>query len=182
MLQGQYTKYLRNNEVLIAAIRRSLWGYAGQITATALLVVFTSFVSIPLMSGPILLNVLFGLLVVVAIWSVVRFGVMYLHDVLLVTDTRIIDIDQRGIIIRTVSDTTYDRITDITWGRSGWWEWLTGCGGITLATAGSSSQIEIRPVRHPQQVHELIREVMEIVSDTNNTDATRISRIRASSV
>ncbi len=166
----KYTKFVRGDEVLIAVIRRSWWGYIGQMSVVFVLVFAASLFSVPLLKGPAVLQILFFLLAAGTLWRVLVLWMSVRYEVLLVTDRRIIDVDQKGILRRTVTDAVYSRITDITWSKSGLKETLTGCGGILITTAGSASAIELRPVRDPKGVQELIRDVAEAYEHLFNAD------------
>ncbi|MEW6610563.1 MAG: PH domain-containing protein [Patescibacteria group bacterium] len=167
-----YSKFLREQEVLIAVIRRSWWGYAGPISVVFFLVFTTSLLSVPLLGGIAILKILFFILTAVTLWRVLVLWMSVRYEVLLITDRRIIDVDQKGLIHRTVTDALYDRITDITWSKMGVLETVTGCGGVLITTAGSTSAIEIRPVRDPKGVQELIRDVAEAYEAGNKIAQT----------
>src|SRR3990167_6616117 len=166
----KYTKFVREDEILIAVVRRSWWGHMGQMSVVFLLVFITSLLSVSFLGGSTLLKILFFLLAAGTIWRALVLWMSVRYEVLLITDRRIIDVDQRGLFRRTVTDAVYNRITDITWSKSGIKETFTGCGGILITTAGSASAIEIRPVRDPKGVQELIRDVAEAYEHLFNAD------------
>jgi membrane protein YdbS with pleckstrin-like domain len=161
---AHYSKFLREKEVLIGAVRRVWWAYAGSGALALLLVLLTSFLSVPLLTTHWLLQLLFLVLMVLSLWRVFALWMVWSHDALLLTDQRVIDIDQKGIIRRVVTDVPYARVLDITWSQQGVIETLTRCGGITITTASGSMAIEIRPIKRPKRVQELVRDLADIAS------------------
>ncbi|OGL78317.1 hypothetical protein A3J43_02645 [Candidatus Uhrbacteria bacterium RIFCSPHIGHO2_12_FULL_54_23] len=164
---SKYTKFLRDKEVLIAAVRRVWWAYTGKGMIALLLVLLTSFLSVPLLSAHWLLQFLFIALAAVSLWRVLALWIVWANDALLLTDRRVIDIDQKGVIQRTVTDVPYDRVLDITWSQHGLVETFTRCGGITITTASGSMAIEIRPIKKPKKVQELVRDLASIAAEGN---------------
>lgn len=171
---AHYNKFLREREVLIGAVRRVWWAYFWQAALAVFFVLLTSFLSFPLIHAHFLLQILFLVLIVVSLWRVGALWMVWTHDILLLTDVRVIDVDQKGIIRRTVTDVPYERVLDITWSQQGVLETLTRCGGIAITTASGSMAIEIRPIKKPKRVQELVRDLAAIASHHSSTQMSNL--------
>lgn len=74
----------------------------------------------------------------------------------ILTPTRIIDVDQRGIFHKVVSETTYDKVQDVSYVVKGVGPTIFRYGTVVVQTAGSAANLELAGVRFPQRVQELI--------------------------
>ena len=158
----QYNKFLHHHEVLIAVVPKAWLAYAGRAAGTVIIAFFTAFFSTPLLQGGVFLQEGFAALCLVTLWLGIGLWIRYVYNVLLITDTRVIDVGQGGVFRRTVLDMSYDHITDTSWDRAGVWENVFRVGGINLHALGSDRAISLRPVRNPQRIQGIIREVISL--------------------
>jgi uncharacterized membrane protein YdbT with pleckstrin-like domain len=94
-------------------------------------------------------------------------------NVFLVTDQRVIDIDQKGFFHRVVSETTHRKIQDISYSVRGLWATLLGFGTVSIQTAGAQMKIEIDMIRRPAALQELLTGLQEQTDSDSQTTATR---------
>jgi len=87
---------------------------------------------------------------------------MYYLDVTIITNKRIIDIEQVNIIKREVSSATFDFIQDVRAERAGFWQRIIDFGTITIQTAGKEPNFVIHnvpfPFRNVEKILEIIKE------------------------
>lgn len=83
----------------------------------------------------------------------------YYLDLWLVTDKRIIDIEQKGFFHRDVTSFRYEDIQDITVETRGFIETLFKFGTLHIQTAGHNRQILIRDAYDPEGARALILEL-----------------------
>ncbi|MFH1171219.1 MAG: PH domain-containing protein [bacterium] len=105
--------------------------------------------------GVILLFALF----LFGIFLVVRIVLLRALNVLIVTNLRLIDIDQRGFFHREVSEATYEKIQDVSFSLKGVAQTLFRYGNVLIQTAGVQANLEVQNVRHPERIQELITKV-----------------------
>lgn len=74
----------------------------------------------------------------------------------ILTPTRIIDVDQRGIFHKVVSETTFDKVQDVSYVIKGVGPTLFRYGTVVIQTAGNAANLELAGVRFPQRVQDLI--------------------------
>ncbi len=80
----------------------------------------------------------------------------YYLDIWIITDRRIIDIEQRGFFNREVTSFSYDYIQDITVETRGLIPTLLKFGTLHVQTAGQHREILIRSAAYPERVRSII--------------------------
>lgn len=107
-------------------------------------------------------NILFIFLYL--LWAVILWMVIfyiwtdYYLDVWIITDERIIDIEQRGFFHREVSSLRLDRIQDVTITVNGIIPTMIGYGNVHVQTAGADRNFIIPKASHPETVKKWIQE------------------------
>ena len=85
----------------------------------------------------------------------------YWLDVLIVTDKRILDIDQHGLFGRTVSESRLYRTQDATSEVKGVLQTIFDYGNVQIQTAGEKERFAFEQVAHPNQIAKMILELAE---------------------
>ncbi|MEX2145118.1 MAG: PH domain-containing protein [Candidatus Spechtbacterales bacterium] len=86
------------------------------------------------------------------------FWTNYYLDVLIVTNKRVIDIEQRGLFARDIAETSIKNIQDIKIEVIGILATLWDFGDIHIQTAGESREMAIRSIANPHEVRKKISE------------------------
>lgn len=159
MFTSYPNKNLKEGEEILREVRRTWWSVIGQSILAGLLILAPFFFLVPLLRAGSLGVVGFFLALLLGIIIVFRLLILFFLNVLVVTNYRIIDVDQRGFFHRVVSETTYDKIQDVSYSIQGPWATLWHYGTIHVQTAGQQANLEIIHVRNPELIHELILRV-----------------------
>lgn len=85
----------------------------------------------------------------------------YWLDVFIVTDKRILDINQTGLFARTVSELRLYRIQDVTAEIKGFVRTIFGYGNIYIQTAGEKERFEFNNIARPNDVAKMILDMSE---------------------
>ncbi|MBI2984572.1 MAG: PH domain-containing protein [Candidatus Kerfeldbacteria bacterium] len=101
----------------------------------------------------------FGVVLAIAVWSGLRALYVWSRNVLLITNQRIIDIDQQGFFQRTVAEAAYDKIQDVRYASRGLWQTLFRFGSIVVQTAGTTTNLELSGVKDPVTIQQLITDL-----------------------
>lgn len=122
---------------------------------------------------------IFLLLVLSSLFFAARSWFAWQRTIFVVTDRRLVDIEQHGWFDRTISELFYSGIDDVTWRKKGLVATLLGYGTVLIRTAGSAADIEILRVRQPARLHDLINEIREAVIDEEPKDprARKLNRV-----
>ena len=89
------------------------------------------------------------------------YSIRWYYDSFIITNKRIIDIDQKGVFSRTVSETTFERVQDATYEVKGFLGTMLDYGTVKVQTAGAEETIELTHVHHPKRVQDQILRIDE---------------------
>ena len=110
----------------------------------------------------------------------------YYLDAAIITNERIIDIDQEGLFNRTVSEVNLTRVQDATGFCKGIMESFLDFGDVQVQTAGAAREFILEKIPKPYKIAKLIIDMQheaingnnhngsttETESDNNNSEAT----------
>lgn len=155
---------LKEEEVIVGVIRHYPLVYAFKMLVALLLVSAPFFFMIPLFSlrpfdlpaGP----VVFALSILIGLYLALRNFMVWYWNAFVLTNFRVIDVDQRGLFDRTVSEAVYDRIQDVSYHVKGVWGTMLHYGTIIVQTAGATTNLELFYVHEPKEIHHVITELM----------------------
>lgn len=163
MLRNYASKILRQNirddETIVHIIRSHPLKHIIPAFAIFVLIFGPLFFLLPLLSfgeiGILILSASFllGLILLLRelyIWSLHAF---------VVTDQRIIDFDQTGFFHRTVSESRFDKIQDVSYTQNGLLQTFFRVGTLVIQTAGESANLEIDYVYQPEKLQKLLIQV-----------------------
>ena len=95
----------------------------------------------------------------------------YWLDAFILSDKRILDIDQKGLFNRTVSELRLYRIQDVTAEIKGMLHTFLDYGEITVQTAGEQERFHFKDIPHPNTVAKQILEWSELDRKEHLEDA-----------
>jgi membrane protein YdbS with pleckstrin-like domain len=82
-------------------------------------------------------------------------------DIWIVTNDRIIDIEQEGLFARTISELDLYRIQDVTTEVNGVFPTFFHYGNVIIKTASSNSHVTFRHVSHPNEIRQALIQLSE---------------------
>jgi len=85
----------------------------------------------------------------------------YYLDLWVITNRRIVDVEQKGFFHREVTSFSFGQIQDITVETHGLVETLLKFGTLHIQTAGHNREIVIRDAHHPEKARSLILELQQ---------------------
>lgn len=85
----------------------------------------------------------------------------YYLDVWIVTNKRILNIEQRGLFSRTVSELRLHRVQDVTAEIHGFLHTMLDYGNVYIQTAGEKERFEFEDIPHPNQVAKTILDLAD---------------------
>ncbi len=103
----------------------------------------------------IVLYYLVTLLVAFVIW------VLYYLNMGIVSEFRVVDIDQRGLLKHEVSELNLDSIEDVTSDTVGLFGNILNYGNVYIQTAGATERFEFDKIHNPKKVAGLILSLYE---------------------
>ena len=85
----------------------------------------------------------------------------YYFDIWIITSERIVNIEQKGMFTRTVSELRYSKIQDITTEVVGFLPTIINFGDVKVQTAAEESEFLFRTVSDPYAVKSIIMELQK---------------------
>ena len=151
---------LKEGETVIRVVRNSWIAYFFPSFLAFFLIAAPFFFMIPLFSLQTLGVSVFLFSIAAGSIYGLRVFVSWYWNAFVITSQRVVDIDQRGFLSRTVSEATYDKIQDVSFSIKGFWGTLCNFGIIVVQTAGATTNLELPSVDDPKEIHHLITETM----------------------
>jgi len=171
--------FLENEEIILE--KRRHWFviltegislFLAMILLPVAIAVMNSFVEV---AGYFITNHLLFIVFMVAVWWQFLWMMFfvawtnYYLDVLIITNKRVIDIEQLGLFARDMVEVRLERIQDIKIEVKGIVASLLKFGDIYIQTAGESREVIIRHIADPQEIREAISKYCdELINKTNN--------------
>ena len=177
MFEDRIRKNLKDDEEIIKVVRKYALVFFGPVFLSAIFIIAPFFFLYPLFHWGSWGVLIFFLILIIGILLGLRAFVIYSLNTFIITNQRIIDIDQRGFFDRTVSETTYDKIQDVSFKIKGIAQTLWHYGSIIIQTAGSQANIELHGVKDPEQIQHLITEIQKENSKGEAVSVTEIAEI-----
>ncbi len=150
--------HLKPHEEILQIVRESIVPHSGKFFLLGLWFLLPFFFLFPLLSAGTIGVVVFCLLVVTSTVVLWRASRSWSHTLFIITDRRVIDIDQRGFFDRIVTETVYDQIDEVTYRIKGVVPTIFRYGTIRLHLNGSAD-IEFIHVTRPSRVHDLLNDL-----------------------
>jgi len=163
MIKEYFSQELKEGEKVIAILRKH---WASFISPVVKIVIF---LSIPLFFIQVLFAHAWGVLIFF-LWEAVTLAyaihswIIWYFDCFIITDQRIVDIDQRSVFSREVSETSLSNIQDVTYKIEGIMATMFNYGTVEVQTSGATPKIEINCVFDPKGVQDLIFSVQKAAS------------------
>lgn len=153
------------NETVIRILHRSWFNIASQyiivLLAVALLVL--GFFLYPMffkeMQGPFFSQLFYFVMNIsmLAIWIYsFLIWIDYYFDIWIITSEKIINIEQKSLFVRRVSEVKYEKIQDVTVEVTGILQTVINYGDILIQTAGETDNIQFRMVGSPHEIKNII--------------------------
>jgi membrane protein YdbS with pleckstrin-like domain len=172
MLHDQLSKQLKEGETLVKLVRRDVLASLPAFTATALLILVDFFLLAWLVRhGSWGVAGFIGLLLVALVVGL-RTLVEWQLNSLLITNERIIHVHQRGFFTRMVTETTYDKVTDVRSIVTGPLQTALNLGTVEVQTAGEGENLRLVGVRRPPEVQALLTNILRTTKQDNATPLT----------
>jgi membrane protein YdbS with pleckstrin-like domain len=171
---------LKEEENIEALVRRHLFTLIPALFFAMLLIVVPFFFLFPLMSWGIIGLAIFAGCIAIGVMLAIRALFLWNADVLVVTNLRLVDVDQKGLLSRRVSEVAYDAIQDVSWLRKGIWQTIFRMGSVSVQTAGQATNIEVTAVPYPDKLHDLINDVRSFSAKESKKTETDLPKDRRS--
>lgn len=91
------------------------------------------------------------------VWLLFFFSIIdYILDVWVVTNERIINIEQNGFFSRTIAEQHLSKIQDVSSDVHGFWPTIWKYGNVTVQTAGEFGKFHMEEVPNPDRIRDML--------------------------
>ena len=157
----EHTLTLRPDEQMIASIREDVIAHIPWMVFFFLWIIIPFFFLFPLFRLGTMGGGIFLVFIGSGIFVAGRYVFCWRRTRCVITDQRLIDLEQRGFFDAIRSEVSYAEIVEVTCHVKGIAATAFRYGTLRLQTTGQGTDIELRPVRDPIRFHDLIQELRE---------------------
>uniref|UniRef100_A0A7C4M2U5 PH domain-containing protein n=1 Tax=candidate division CPR3 bacterium TaxID=2268181 RepID=A0A7C4M2U5_UNCC3 len=101
------------------------------------------------------------------------------RDKYIITDQRIIDIDQITLFTKSQKEATFDRIQDVTSEIRGFWGSVFNYGNVIIQTAGENS-LTLNDIANPEQIQKIIFDLAQDKKEEKDSEEKNVIKKMAS--
>lgn len=166
-------RQLQDDEDLVMFVRHYPASYLLKGVVLFLYFLLPFFFLFPLWDAGMIGRIVFGLLLVSALLLVTRFWAVVYFNSLIITDRRIIEIQQKGLFEQHVSEVQYEKIQNISYAKKGLLQMILGFGSVFVHSSSQAKPIEIKHVHNPRGVREMIVQLMDERSELSRKGLER---------
>lgn len=145
----------KEGEQLLAVYRKHWFGILKPVLLFVLLFAVSLWILIYWNRVTFMLIIGFVILLLAICYFLYNY-LLWWQDVYILTDQRVIDIDQKSLFHRVVSEAELKNIQDTNYEVEGFWRTLLNFGRVKILTASSSQSINFEDVSNPHQVQQTI--------------------------
>ena len=140
----------------------TFWGLAASLAPAVLYAVVSVLpISLNTPGNPIVLFLFFYALWLLGVTTVMTyFWTDYFLDVWIVTNRRIIDVEQKGLFNREIATMQLSKMQDVTTEVNGLLATMVGFGNVHVQTAGNEREFTIYGVKDPDKTREMLEEAL----------------------
>lgn len=156
---------LELDEEVLGIVRSSVLSKLASLVFTLIWFLVPFFFFFPLIELGGFGLIVFLILLVSGGWNAISRKMQWKYTILIITDKRIIDVDQLGVFERNISELSYDDISEVMFKKRGLFNKIFDLGSIKVQTTKAMQfDLEITGVRHPENVRNLLVDVQYITS------------------
>jgi hypothetical protein len=169
---------MHENEKVVGVVRQFPLVFVKQVILAALLFSAPFFFMLPLFGLGAFGVAVFVVSVLAGLFVGFRGLVRWYWTVFIVTSHRVVDVDQRGLFDRFVSEASFEKIQDVSYARRGFWGTVLNFGTLVVQTAGTTAHLEQYYVRQPQDIqHMIVKAMGEYLAGPESERTNKVSTL-----
>lgn len=160
MFENYFSRNLKEDEEVIKIIRPALATYCLPFFLAIIFLLLPFFLLFLLVRWQPWGILVFFVLLIVGSFLFLRVIIVWGKHAFVLTSRRLIDFDQRGLFSKTVSETFYENIIDVSYIQRGIFSTFFRYGTIIVQTSGPKNNIELENVENPAELKEEINDLI----------------------
>jgi len=154
-------------EKIIKTVRQSWLTLLISLLLPVLLIGLSFFFLYPLFNWGNKGIFIFSAILIIGSIGLIRNVIIWYWNTLIITNQKIVDIDQKGIFQKMVSDIQLGKIQDVFYQIKGIGQTLTQTGNLYISLANTKTKIKVNNIARPQKIQQLI---LELKADKSKED------------
>ncbi len=150
---------LKAKEDVLYVLKSYLLPQSARFIALTIWLVLPFFFLFPLWKEGTWGVIVFSLWLASGVFLLARTYFLWSQTILVVTDKRVVDHDQKGFFHRVVTEVRYDQIDEVGYSIKGVLPTLFGYGTLHIELSGSSVDIEIEKIHRPARITDAINDL-----------------------
>ncbi len=164
MFDNYFVQNLKENERLILQVKKHWASFIVSVLKTFIILIIPFFLIFFLFSSVLGIIIFFLWVTIVVAYGIYQWLTWY-FDSIIITDKRIICIDQKSLFNRIVSEVSLASVQDFTYEINGFFSSAFNFGILRISTAAKNI-IEIKNIPDPKSLQELIFDLRQKVKKT----------------
>lgn len=158
MFKDYFSQDLKEGEEVVRIVRKHWASFVWPLLKTFFILV------IPFLFSAFMFSNYIGVLIFF-IWISIGFGygiyqwVCWYFDHFIITNMRIVNIDQKTLFARSVSESGITNVQDVTYEINGFMASLFNYGTVKVMTASNNDSLEMSSIERPKEVQETIMDL-----------------------
>lgn len=163
---------LEDDEEMVQVYRRHFSSQLRFVLIFLLLLLLPFFFMFPLFQQHLPGVAVFLLLLCVAAVYGFRRLFIWRGGMFVITSKRVIDVDQRGFLNKSVTECDLGAIQEVSYRQRGLWQTLFHLGNLEIQTAGDDADIEMPDIFEPEKAQKFLRSLKGAGSGKDREDIT----------
>lgn len=147
---------LNEGEELVKTIRQSFFSVLLSLLLPIILIILSFFLLYPLFSWGDKGVIIFFATLLFGIGWLIKNIIIWYWNTFTITNQKIIDTDQNGVLQKIVSEIPLEKIQDVFYKIKGIRQTLTRTGNLYISLNNSKTKIEISDISQPKKIQQLI--------------------------
>jgi len=168
---------IKEDETVIRVLRRYPLSYLGSIIVAFILIGGPFFFLYLLIQWGKWGMIVFGGILLVGLLYLIRKLVVWRLNVLVITNQRVIDVDQRGFFSRLVSEVKLEQIQDVAYQIKGISQTLFHYGTLIIQPANLSVHFEANSIKNPGKIKDIINDLRELAQQEGKISPKELTRL-----
>lgn len=152
------TVSLEAHEHVVATIRQGLVGIVPRLILPSLFIIAPFFLLFLLFSYGTVGSAVFFLLLGIGATLAARRFYLWRHQLMIITNQRVVDVDCRGVFKKTVSSAPLSHMSDAYYETAGILQSLSMAGNIIVIFNNGKTKFEFRNTPHPEQTLKILHD------------------------
>lgn len=151
---------LKPGEQTVLVIRRHWWFFV-KLAVYSLIMLIIAIVIIIFVNNTLVVTIILLLALLLISGLTLYYHYLWKHDVYILTDQRVIDINRTNIFQKDVTEFSLDKIQNVTYNQHGPIPMMVNFGEVIIETAGEFKNVKIELAPNPSAIQQKVSQTFQ---------------------